>query len=105
MPKGVKTRGRPGGVPAADLRGQVFGRLTARETVPKPQHAFEDKGGAWWRCDCDGPEGLCKRSHVTRGNSLIHGGTRSCGCLRKENSRSVGLANRGKQRPRPPAGA
>lgn len=63
---------------ANDLTGQRFGRLTvcgragssAQKTV--------------WHCRCD-----CGNEVDVLGGSLIQGQTRSCGCLSRENSRSM----------------
>ncbi len=55
-----------------DLVGRRFGRLVALERT-------ERHGKATWRCRCDcGAESV-----VVRGN-LLHGTTRSCGCLKRE---------------------
>lgn len=60
-----------------DLTNQTFGRLTAIETLHK------NKRGQWlWSCKCE-----CGNPHVALGIELKRGGTKSCGCLRKEASR------------------
>jgi hypothetical protein len=57
----------------ADLTGQPFGKLTARELLAeKTVH-----GHRQWRCDCE-----CGGSCVVTTNRLLQGSTRSCGCLR-----------------------
>lgn len=56
-----------------DLTGQQFGRLTVL------RYNFSDKQGkAHWFCQCS-----CGKQK-TIGASNLHGGTKSCGCLRKE---------------------
>jgi len=56
---------------AHDLTGQGFGRLTVlRRASP---------GGAHWLCRCE-----CGGMLIARASNLVRGGTRSCGCLRRE---------------------
>lgn len=57
-----------------DLTGMRFGRVVALSFA-----GTEDNGGARWavRCDC----GVC---FTTSARNLLHGGTRSCGCLRRD---------------------
>ena len=62
------------------LPGQVFGRLTVLEETPAPTEYTEYKG-LWYRCRCQ-----CGNETVVRRSSLVSGATRSCGCLRRENS-------------------
>lgn len=52
-----------------DIVGQKFGRLTALEPAPKKK----------WLCRCE-----CGRTVLVVRASLLKGGTRSCGCLRRE---------------------
>lgn len=60
---------------ATDITGQRFGRLTALKYVGS------NKGqGAIWRCKCD-----CGNEVDVKKNCLMTGGTRSCGCLNREN--------------------
>lgn len=62
-----------------DLTGQRFGRLVAVE------HAgYGPNSTALWRCACD-----CGEAWTVPANSLIHGYTRSCGCLRAERARTL----------------
>lgn len=57
-----------------DIKGKLFGRLTAEEPVGK------NKAGQYiWRCSCS-----CGNSHTTTGTSLIQGHTKSCGCYATE---------------------
>ena len=65
------------------LPGQVFGRLTVLEETPAPTEYTAYKG-LWYRCRCQ-----CGNETVVRRSSLVRGDTRSCGCLRRENSRGV----------------
>ena len=57
------------------LIGRVFGRLTVIES------AGTDKKykTSLWKCVCS-----CDGTTVVSGKALMRGGTRSCGCLRKE---------------------
>lgn len=59
-----------------DLTGQRFGRLT----VIQYDHAEHD--GAHWLCKCD-----CGTEKVIAGYLLRNGGTKSCGCLKSDESR------------------
>ncbi len=54
-----------------DLRGLLFGRLTAIETIGKNKH-----GDAIWKCLC-----CCGKEVIATRNHLIRGNTKSCGCL------------------------
>lgn len=58
-----------------DMTGRRFGRLTAVE------YAGSNEQGALWKCVC-----TCGTTTVKRGASLRNGGTRSCGCLRRESA-------------------
>ena len=65
--------------PKDDLIGKRFGRLQAikRTKVPK-------KRCSYWECLCDCGEAIkVSRQH------LISGRTKSCGCLRRENSKKI----------------
>lgn len=65
---------------AEDLTGQKFGRLTVLERVPSyiiPQGYKKSK----WKCRCD-----CGNEKIILGNNLKSGHTKSCGCLKKEDS-------------------
>lgn len=63
-------------MPAHDLQGRRFGRLVVLRRVPSRGSHSE------WECACD-----CGSSRVVRATGLIHGGTKSCGCLERENRR------------------
>lgn len=58
-----------------DLTGQRFGRLTVIEFVGIK------KGLAHWECLCD-----CGNTCIVNGVQLRRGNTKSCGCLRHENT-------------------
>lgn len=57
-----------------DLRGQIFGRLTAIEPI-----GTNSAGQYIWKCSCG-----CGNTHQVTGTSLIEGATQSCGCYAKE---------------------
>lgn len=58
-----------------DETGNRYGRLTVIERAP----VTDKKGRAYWRCVCD-----CGNERIVVGESLRHGNTKSCGCLRRE---------------------
>ena len=53
-----------------DLAGQRFGRLTAIEPIARPGKRLV------WRCNCD-----CGKETYVLVGSLLHGSSKSCGCL------------------------
>jgi len=55
----------------ANIKGQRFGRLVAREFVGIKDHK------ATWQCDCD-----CGKKVIVVGKSLRRGLSQSCGCLK-----------------------
>lgn len=59
-----------------DLTGQKFGKLTVI--------GIDDRGErrTYWYCQCD-----CGNITSARSDSLLSGGIRSCGCLKKEQDR------------------
>ena len=63
--------------PRVPMVGKTFGRLTVVEQAPTP--AGKTGREAWYRCRCQ-----CGGEITTRGTSLRRGITRSCGCLRRE---------------------
>ena len=65
--------------------GQVFGRLTVLEESAPPTEYTSYKG-RWYRCRCQ-----CGNTVFIRGNALVTGNTKSCGCLRREHARDVAL--------------
>lgn len=60
-----------------ELAGQKFGRL--RVLSLKGFLAYKDSRQAVWICICD-----CKNRKLVRSSKLLSGGTKSCGCLRRE---------------------
>ncbi len=58
----------------SDLVGQVFGRLTVLEKLPKGQH-----NQILYRCLCE-----CGKEAKTTFSKLNSGHTQSCGCLKEE---------------------
>lgn len=60
-----------------DLVGQTFGRLTVVSFAGSP------KGQRLWLCKCS-----CGGEKIASSHSLMAGGTRSCGCLDRENLKS-----------------
>lgn len=70
----VKTTVRPGEEAASDMTGRRFGRWTVLgDFVTTP------KGERKWRCRCD-----CGTERYVLESSLKYGGSKSCGCLRRE---------------------
>ncbi len=57
------------------LAGQVFGRLTVLHRTAK----LPGTTSACWLCQC-----TCGNQTVVVSRSLVHGDTKSCGCVRKE---------------------
>lgn len=64
-----------------DLTGERFGRLTVVEFAGRVNNATV------WRCVCD-----CGTVHKVRKGNLLHGNTRSCGCLQLELVRARNVA-------------
>ncbi len=62
-----------------DHTGQRFGRLLVQKRAPRP-----NKKRAYWQCLCD-----CGQSTTVAHDTLVSGTTKSCGCLRRENSRRL----------------
>ena len=82
MPKARRSRRLLGDdvLPRADLTGRQFGRLTVRAFAGRrPTQHNPSLRHAMWFCDCE-----CGRTHCVRGDSMICGLARSCGCLRVE---------------------
>lgn len=67
-----------------DITGRRFGRLVVVEYI----------GGQRlkWLCICD-----CGKSCLVRGNFLRSGRQQSCGCMRRENMRQVGMSMRNRR--------
>ena len=61
-------------MPALDLTGQVFGRLTVIR-----QNGKDNNNKIMWLCQCS-----CGTEKIVRGSDLRSGKVLSCGCLRQE---------------------
>jgi hypothetical protein len=59
---------------ALNLLGQRFERLVVIERLKNDR-----KYRTWWLCQCD-----CGWKTAVKGEALVSGGTRSCGCLHRE---------------------
>jgi len=70
---------------AVDLSGQRFGRLIALRPTEERK-----RGVVVWECKCD-----CGNTVHISSVDLRSGGSRSCGCLRRENARNVGRLRAG----------
>jgi len=70
--------------PLVNMIGQRIGRLVVIERA-----ANADGGRAQWRCRCD-----CGNETVQPGKVLRKAIVRSCGCLRRETTTTMGLATR-----------
>ncbi|WP_203623740.1 MULTISPECIES: hypothetical protein [unclassified Lacticaseibacillus] len=66
-----------------DITGERYGRLVVLERA-----GHSSNGNLHWLCQCD-----CGNQTVVDSYRLRHGGVRSCGCLRREQSRKNILAN------------
>jgi hypothetical protein len=58
-----------------DLTGKRFGKLLVRKQLTERGN----RGQIRWECICD-----CGNKHITSGESIRSGKSKSCGCLRKE---------------------
>ena len=56
-----------------DLVGQKFGRLTVMSQAESKNH------NTFWNCICD-----CGNTKTVQGTKLVHGTTKSCGCLKSD---------------------
>ena len=72
------------GKTAKNILGMRFGMLT----VIKKSESKNKR--ATWLCRCD-----CGKEVIVKGNSLLNGNTRSCGCLRKEKVRDLSKTHGG----------
>lgn len=68
-----------------DITGQRFGRLVALHPTGKRSH-----GSIVWNCLCD-----CGNTSDVSARALMHDGTESCGCMRKDTTNDS-LERRGK---------
>lgn len=65
------------------MPGRKFGRLTVIG-----EHHRDTNGAFYWLCRCD-----CGNVLVANGGNLRRGKTKSCGCLKREASKEVGINN------------
>ena len=63
-----------------DLRGRVFGRLTALE----PRKETDSKGSVMWLCRCE-----CGTENQVSADRLVRGYYKSCGCVRQERQETL----------------
>lgn len=77
------------GMKGINLIGQKFGRLTVVRDTRK-RYRTE----VIWLCKCD-----CDSSIEVVSSYLRKGDTKSCGCLKKEKAKIMGLRNKGKNHP------
>lgn len=66
-----------------DMIGKKYGRLTVIEFDGIKNHK------SYWKCMCD-----CGLTVIASGNNLRSGNTSSCGCLRRESAKKIGLSNK-----------
>lgn len=64
---------------AEDLRERVFGRLTVKAQVEKPEGLSKHRRGAFWRCEC-----RCGGVKIASAYNLKKGNISSCGCIVRE---------------------
>jgi hypothetical protein len=69
-----RTKGKPAQRDSRCFPGAVFGRLTLQAVEGR-----SDDGRALWRCACE-----CGGTSLVPNKNLLSGGTKSCGCLRRE---------------------
>jgi len=62
-----------------DRTGEVYGRLTVIEHSHTKRYSTSKQTVQHWLCRC-----TCGNTVTVSSNSLNSGGTRSCGCIRKE---------------------
>ena len=67
-----------------DLSGQTFGKLKVIRRASENRH-----GRVGWVCECK-----CGNECIVTGHELKQGKTKSCGCLKKEQTTAVDLTNR-----------
>jgi len=65
-----------------NIAGERFERVRVISYAGRTFH-----GESLWNCVCD-----CGTKFVTRGESLVRGATRSCGCIRKEKAAALAKA-------------
>ncbi len=67
----------------ANIKGEKFGRLTVINRAEN-----DENGQVQWLCNCN-----CGKTAIVYYNSLLCGDTRSCGCLWREMSSLLEVAN------------
>lgn len=77
MKKAIRCTDEYGRELSEDLTGQTFGRLTAIHRTYKHVRGYRDN--RYWFCEC-----TCGGTVVVLNASLKSGGTKSCGCLQRE---------------------
>lgn len=70
-----------------DYTGMKVHRLTFLEFV-----GVAENGNSRWKVRCD-----CGEVFIVIASNVLHGGTKSCGCLRAENNRARHSAKSNKQ--------
>ena len=65
-----------------NLAGERFERVRVLSYAGLTEHR-----GSLWNCVCD-----CGTKFVARGDNLVRGATRSCGCIRKEKAAALARA-------------
>lgn len=75
-----------------DLTGQVFGRLVAVKYVPSDKRKAKDgtRREGKWLCNCE-----CGMTTMATASDLVHGRTKSCGCLHRESTIERNLTHGG----------
>ena len=68
-----------------DLTGQRFGRLVVLERTGTYKGSDGSGSSPIWKCQCD-----CGEVVEVIGRNLRHGGTKSCGCIRRDKCRRSG---------------
>lgn len=66
--------------------GDRYGRLVVQEACEPPLHIFNSRarGALWLLCLCD-----CGKRKPIAAINLTKGGTKSCGCLRRETQQEL----------------
>jgi len=72
-----------------DISGQRFGRLLVVSRAPNSVSKGRPSGRVMWNCICD-----CGKKKETYALNLLSGNCRSCGCVRIERVRQMGVARR-----------
>jgi len=75
-----------------DKTGIRYGRLIVKEIAYTKWEGYS--WVTYWKCDCD-----CGKETIVRANHLQSGGTKSCGCLRRELLIKLGEKSIGENNP------